>query len=97
MLRAFIAAGFEAVVVVAEDDRLGREWLGRRLDSRLLAELSRISETHGVQPSGEAGEYRTLAVDGPVFEQRIEIVESEAVFRKGYWFLDVVEAELRPT
>ena len=97
VLREFIAAGFEAVVVVAEADRLGEKWLGRRLDSALLAELSRLNETHGVHPSGEAGEYHTVVVDGPLFKQRIDIVESDPVFRQGYWFLDVSRAELRPT
>ena len=95
VLRGFVAAGFEAVVVVAEANRLGEKWLGRTLDAALLAELSRLNETRGLQLAGESGEYHTLVVDGPFFEQRIQITESEAVFRKGYWFLDAIRAELR--
>ena len=95
VLRGFVTAGFKAVVVVAEADRLGKDWLGRTLDTALLAELFRLNETHGVQLSGEAGEYHTLVVDGPFFKRRIEVVASKPVSRKGYWFLDVIRAELR--
>ena len=95
VLREFIAAGFEAIVVVAEADRLGKEWLGRKLDAGLLSELFRLEDAHGVRPSGEAGEYHTFVVDGPLFERRVEVVESKPVFRKGYWFLDMLRAELR--
>jgi len=95
VLREFIAAGFEAIVVVAEADRLGKEWLGRKLDTGLLSELFRLEEAHGVRLSGEAGEYHTFVVDGPLFERRIEVVESGSVFRKGYWFLDMLRAELK--
>ncbi len=95
ILREFVAAGFEAVVVVAEDERLGEEWLGRTIDSDFIAEVGRLKETSGLRPAGEAGEYHTFVIDGPIFKQRIEITGSQAVFRKGYWFLDILTAELR--
>jgi len=44
---------------------------------------------------GEAGEYHTLVVDGPLFKKRIEILESSKVQRKGYYFLDISKYELK--
>ncbi len=95
LLEEFVGAGFEAVVVAAEAERLGEDWLGRKLDPAALAELSELKESHGVHPGGEAGEYHTLVTDGPTFRRRIEILDSERVLRKGYWFLDIRRAELR--
>ncbi len=95
LLEEFIGAGFVAVVVAAEAERLGEKWLGRSLDLAALAELSELKNSHGVHPAGEAGEYHTLVIDGPTFRRRIEILDSKHVLRKGYWFLDISRAELR--
>ncbi len=95
LVEEFIEAGFEAVVVAAEAERLGENWLGRKLDTAALSELSQLKESHDVHPGGEAGEYHTLVTDGPTFQRRIEILDGEHVLRKGYWFPDIRRAELR--
>ena len=73
VLGEFIEAGFEALVVSTQADKLGRESCGRRLDSAFL----------------EDGEYHTLVTDGPLFKKRIDITEVGKVLRDGYWFLDI--------
>ncbi|TET61558.1 ATP-binding protein, partial [Candidatus Aerophobetes bacterium] len=40
-------------------------------------------------PCGEAGEYHTLVIDGPIFKKRIVVLESEIVQRQEHWFLDI--------
>jgi uncharacterized protein (TIGR00290 family) len=95
ILREFIEAGFEAIVVVAEAERLGEQWLGRRVDMRFLSGLSGLKESRGVQPAGEAGEYHTFVIDGPSFRQRVEVLQGQRVLRGGYWFLDIARAALR--
>jgi len=44
---------------------------------------------------GEAGEYHTFVVNGPLFNQRIEILETDKVLREDYWFLDILRYALR--
>jgi diphthine-ammonia ligase len=91
LFREFVDLGFEAVVVTTKADVLGEEWLGRKLDADFLAELARIEN---ITPCGEAGEYHTLVIDGPLFKKRLEIVEASKVRREGYWFLEVRKCEL---
>jgi uncharacterized protein (TIGR00290 family) len=91
ILREFIALGFEAVVVATRADLLGEEWLGRKLDSDFLADLAKLEN---ITPCGEAGEYHTLVINGPLFQQRIEIVEASRVLNNGHWLLDIVKCEL---
>jgi len=91
LLREFIDLGFEAVVVATRADMLGEEWLGRKLDSDFLADLARLEN---ITPCGEAGEYHTLVIDGPLFGKRMEIVEATKVLREGHWFLEVGKCEL---
>lgn len=92
ILRDFINSGFEAIIVVARADLFGEEWLGRKVDLNLLSELKQRFDT---QLCGEAGEYHTFVTDGPLFNQRIEILETSKVLREGHWFLEISNYELR--
>ncbi len=92
ILSDFIGSGFEAVVVVTKADLLGEEWLGRKVDMDFIASLK---QTGGIQLCGEAGEYHTFVTDGPLFDQRIEILESNRVLRDGYWFLEILRYDLK--
>lgn len=83
----FLGAGFEAVVVSVKAGVVPEEWLGRRLDAGLVADLVR----KGVSPCGEAGEYHTLVTGGPLFRQRLTIGATRKAERDGYWFLDILD------
>jgi uncharacterized protein (TIGR00290 family) len=87
--------GFEAIVVATKADLLGEEWLGWRIDLDFLKLLDELRKTKEITPCGEAGEYHTFVTDGPLFSQRIEILETNKVFRDGYWFLDILKYALR--
>lgn len=90
LIDEFISAGFEAVVVCVRADVLDRRWLGRRIDKKFVRELSK----ENVDLCGEAGEYHTFVVDGPIFKKRIKILETGEVERGGKWFLDIRRCEL---
>ena len=91
LLRSFIDLGFEAVVVVVRSDLLGEEWLGRRVDLEFLSYL----QANNISPCGEDGEYHTFVIDGPLFKQRVEILETRKVLKDGRWFLEILNCELR--
>ena len=95
ILRNFIALGFEAIIVVARADLFGEEWVGRKMDWEFLSHLAELKQTSDIQPCGEAGEYHTFVIDGPLFNQRVEILETNKVLREGYWFLEILKGELR--
>jgi len=85
VLGSFIDAGFQALVVCAQGDRLGKEWVGRVVDSEFLSEISLLD---GVDSCGENGEYHTFVIDGPIFHYRVEITDHTTVNRNGYWLMD---------
>ncbi len=95
IMRDFIDLGFEAVVVAAKADLFGEEILGRTVDLDFIRHLEKLGETKEITPCGEAGEYHTLVIDGPLFSQRLEILETNKVFREGRWFLDILNSDLR--
>ncbi len=95
ILRDFISSGFEAVIVVAKADLFGKEWLGRKVNLDFLSHLSELKQTSDIQLCGEAGEYHTFVIDGSLFNQRMEILETNKVLREGYWFLEILDCALR--
>jgi diphthine-ammonia ligase len=90
LMEEFIAAGFIAVVVAARADLFGEEVLGKKVDRAFLAALGK-----DITPCGEAGEYHTLVIDGPIFKKRLEITESKKVKRDERYFLEIGGIEMR--
>ena len=96
IMRDFIDLGFDAIVVATKADLFGQEWLGQKVDLDFIKHLDKLRETRGITLCGEAGEYHTLVTDGPMFNQRIEILETNKVLREGHWFLDILKSEVKP-
>jgi len=90
ILKDFIDLGFEAIVVVTKADLLGEEWLGRKVDLDFLSHLKQAK----IQLCGEAGEYHTFVTDGPLFNQRIEILGTNKTLKEGYWLLEISQYDL---
>lgn len=88
-------AGIEAMIVCVNERCLGPEFLGRRIDRALLADLPA-----GVDPCGENGEYHTLVINAPFFSSPIPVAAGATVYKKytspdgagwdtGFYFLEV--------
>ena len=90
--RDFIGSDFVSVVIATQADLLGEQWLGRQFDSAFLKELATYNKD--ISPCGEAGEFHTLVIDGPLFKKRLEFRETEKVKRDNHWFLDIKRCEL---
>ena len=93
LMDEFIAAGFKSIIVAVKSDLLGEEVLGRTIDKKFLAYIAGLNK--GITPCGEAGEFHSLVVDGPIFKRRVVIMESEKVTRGEHHFLDIKSLELK--
>jgi uncharacterized protein (TIGR00290 family) len=90
VLSDFIDSGFEALIVSAQSEFIGQEWIGRRVDRGFMNYLRH----RDIDICGENGEYHTLVVDGPIFGTRIEIIQSRTIERDNYRFLDTCRYRL---
>lgn len=95
LVQEFIDAGFESIIITVKAEFFGEDMLGRKVDRYLLSHLGDFAITGDVTPAGEAGEYHTLVVDGPIFQKRLEILESDTIEREGYWYLQVHQTGLK--
>jgi len=87
ILSSFIDSGFEAVVVSAKSDLIDKDWIGRKADRSFMQYLSK----RGIDFCGENGEYHTLVTGGPIFKQRMQLLDSRTINKDGYWLLDTVK------
>ncbi|MGB9329596.1 MAG: hypothetical protein WCB10_02375 [Steroidobacteraceae bacterium] len=91
LARAMIASGMVAHLVCVDPRRLGREFAGRRFDTRLLDELPKL-----VDPCGENGEFHTLVSAGPMFAEPIDVRLGQIVERDGFVFADIIAVGASP-
>jgi diphthine-ammonia ligase len=91
LMEEFIGAGFKSIVVAVRSDLLGQETLGRVIDHKFLAHITGLNK--GITPCGEAGEFHSLVIDGPLFNKQLAIVKSEKVTRGNHHFLEIKQTE----
>jgi len=96
LLRDYLEAGIEAVFTAVSAEGLGKEWLGRKLDSAAAEELLALSRRFGVSPCGEGGEFETLVTYAPFFERRLEVVRAEPRWDGAAGVFEITEARLVP-
>jgi diphthamide synthase (EF-2-diphthine--ammonia ligase) len=68
LARAFVAAGFEAILVSVDPQQLDPAFAGRAFDQALLDVLPA-----GVDPCGENGEFHTFVHAGPIFAAPLDV------------------------
>jgi uncharacterized protein (TIGR00290 family) len=84
LAREMIGSGLVAHLVCVDPRRLGREFAGRRFDTRLLEELP-----GDVDPCGENGEFHTVVSAGPMFTTALQLAVGAVVARDGFVFADI--------
>ena len=82
-MRKIVSLGFKIMICGVAAWGLDESWLGRIIDDGTIDELVKLNEKYHVDIAFEGGEAETLAVDGPIFKKRIEILKY-----KKEWHLD---------
>jgi uncharacterized protein (TIGR00290 family) len=74
-------AGIEAIIVSC-NEVMGERFIGKMITPALVEEL----ESMGIDACGENGEYHTLVLDCPLFDNRINVSVEEKLKHEKYWF-----------
>ena len=72
-MHGLIGNGFQVFITGVSSEGLGKEWIGRTLDSSSLQELEALSVKYRFNVDGEGGEYETLVTGGPHLPGRLEL------------------------
>lgn len=82
-MRRIVSLGFRIMICGVAAWGLDESWLGRIIDDETVDEIVNLNEKYHVDIAFEGGEAETLAIDGPIFKKRIEILKY-----KKEWHLD---------
>lgn len=75
LLEELLEKGFKTIIVSVSALGLDEEWLGREINEKCIEELEDLNEEYGINISGEGGEYESLVIGGPIFDQNFEVME----------------------
>ena len=82
LLEMLIQRKFKVIISGIFAYPLDETWLGKQIDNEVIARLVELQAKYGISPSGEGGEIETTVLDAPLFEQKLEVIDS-AVDAKG--------------
>ena len=81
-----IKKGFKAIIVSTRKELLGKEWLGREVNSGLIKEFKKMGN---IDLCGEKGEFHTFVYDGPIFKNPVRFITGKKALKDNHWFLTV--------
>jgi uncharacterized protein (TIGR00290 family) len=85
LVNQMLQTGIETMIVSC-NETMGSNFLGRTLTSSLVNELEQL----GVDPCGENGEFHTLVINCPLFNQPIKASVTNVLKHDHYWFTELV-------
>jgi uncharacterized protein (TIGR00290 family) len=96
LLKEFVGLGYKAILVCVSDEKPGKEFAGRIIDEKFIADVP-----SAVDPCGENGEFHTFVFDGPFFMSPVKFTLGELIYKeyktedpsvkqKGFWFQDLI-------
>ncbi|MGL5149290.1 MAG: diphthine--ammonia ligase [Clostridium sp.] len=84
VVREFIDLGFITKVVTVNTSRgMNESDLGKILTHEYIDELQK----RGVDPCGESGEFHTVVIDGPLFKEKLNVIEDGITTEGEYIYL----------
>ncbi len=92
--KEILAKGFEVMIVGVACEGLGKEWLGRVIDEKSLAEFDVLSKRYRFHIAGEGGEFETITLDAPFFRKRLVVKEGKVEWDRDSGYYHIREAVL---
>ena len=68
---------------------LGKEWLGRIIDTGVIEELNDLNEKYKISPAGEGGELETTVLDAPFFKKALRVTDSKIVWKGDSGWMEI--------
>ena len=94
LLETLVEKNFKVVVSGVFAYPLDEKWLGKQIESQVIERLVTLQGQYGISPSGEGGEIETTVLDAPMFDQRIEILDSAIEAKGGSGVFQIKQARL---
>ena len=94
LLEELLENRFEVIISGVFAYPFDEEWLGKVIDKQTCKDLKNMQKMYEINPAGEGGEIETYVVDCPLFEKKIEIIETRSNYDNYAGTEDIVSARL---
>ena len=95
LLEELIENNIESIITGVAAEPFDDEWLGREINLECINDLIKLKESHRINPAGEGGEIESFVVNAPLFNSRLEIIQSNIHYSNYSGRLEIVEASLK--
>jgi diphthine-ammonia ligase len=96
LLETLVEKNFQVIISGIFAYPLDEKWLGKQIDSSVIARLVELHAQYGISPSGEGGEIETTVLDAPMFKQKIEILDFSVEAKDNCGVFQIKQARLVP-
>ena len=93
-MNEIIDLGFEVIITSVAAEGLDESWLGKKIDKDVLDKIVELNKKYKIHIGFEGGEAETLVLDGPIFNKRIKVIDSQNVWEKDSGYFLIKEAKL---
>ena len=93
-MEEIIELGFEVIITSVAAEGLDESWLGKKIDKDSLDGIVKLNKKYKIHIGFEGGEAETLVLDGPLFNKRIKVLESENIWEGDSGYFLIKDAEL---
>jgi len=84
LLKEIISLDFDVVLVGIASQGLGEDFLGKKIDEKMLESFVKLNEKYGFHVAGEGGEFESIVLDCPVFKKKIKLVETKKIMQNEF-------------
>ncbi|MCL2360033.1 diphthine--ammonia ligase [Candidatus Bathycorpusculum sp.] len=96
LLEVLVAKKFQVIISGVFAYPLNKTWLGKQIDTEMIAHLEELQHKYGINPAGEGGEIETTVLDAPLFKQKIEITTATTKWQGSSGVYLIKTAQLIP-
>lgn len=89
LLNNIIEDKFEAIIVGVAAYPLNKDWLGRKIDKKFIADIKKLQEKYKINPSGEGGEFESFVLNCQMFKKPLKIINKKISGKGNAWRLEI--------
>lgn len=94
VMNLLLKFNFEILVTLVKSPWLTENFLGRRIDLKLIEEFKALGLENGLDLCGEQGEYHTMVLNGPAYRSPIQLNEFKIIQHEELFHLSEMNLSL---
>ena len=88
-LQDIIKNKFKVIIIGVSAYPLSASWLGRVIDEKFIADVTKIHEKYKIHVAGEGGEFESFVLDCPMFKRPLKVTGADFTGEDNSWKMEI--------